>query len=147
MAGSQDFFNDIKSEVKDLGSKINKVFDEVVRGKGNESDFAIAADMFETPSAVVYEFDLPGLEKSQVAVRIRDNALVISGERLRDEDENVIYHMRERAFGEFERSFTLPSGIDEEKVKAKFELGILRVTLPKMKEEEPAYDAQEINID
>lgn len=147
MAGSQDFFNEIKSEVKDLGSKINKVFDEVVRGKGGESAFEIAADMYETPAAVIYELDLPGLEKSQVAVRIRDNALVISGERLREQDENVIYHMRERSFGDFERSFTLPSGIEEGGVKAKFEHGILRVTLPKEMEEEPAYDAQEINID
>ncbi len=147
MAGSQEFFNDIKSEVKDLGSKMNKLFDEVVRGKGTKSGLEISADMYETPSAIVYEIDIPGIDKSQVAVQIRDNALLIRGERVRDHDENVIYHVRERAFGEFERSFPLPKGIEEEAVKAKFEKGILRVTLPKEVEEEPAYDAREINID
>ena len=147
MAGSQDFFSEIKSEVKDLGSKMNKLFDEVVRGKGSASGMEVASDMFETTDSFVYEIDIPGLDKTQVAVQIRDNALVIRGERVRDHEENVIYHMRERAFGEFERSFPLPKGIEEEKVKAKFINGILRVTLPKEAEEEPDYDAREINID
>lgn len=147
MAGSQEFFNDIKSEVKDLGSKMNKLFDEVVRGRGSQSGLEISADMYETPSAIIYEIDIPGIDKSQVAVQIRDNALLIRGERVRDHDDNVIYHLRERAFGEFERSFPLPKGIEEEAVKAKFEMGILRVTLPKEAEEEPAYDAREIKID
>ena len=147
MAGSQDFFSEIKSEVKDLGSKMNKLFDEVVRGKGSASGMEVASDMYETTTSFVYEVDIPGLDKTQVAVQIRDNALVIRGERVRENEENVIYHMRERAFGEFERSFPLPKGIEEEKVKAKFINGILRVTLPKEAEEEPDYDAREINID
>ena len=147
MAGSQDFFSEIKSEVKDLGSKMNKLFDEVVRGKGDSNGIEVPSDMYETPSSFVYEVDIPGLDKTQVAVQIRDNALVVRGERVRDHDENVIYHMRERAHGEFERSFPLPKGIEENSVKAKFENGILRVTLPKEQEEEPEYDAREINID
>lgn len=147
MAGSQDFFSEIKSEVKDLGSKMNKLFDEVVRGKGTSSGLEISADMYETPSSVVYEIDIPGIDKSQVSVQIRDNALLIRGERVRDHDDNVIFHMRERAFGEFERSFPLPKGIEEDSVKAKFEKGILRVTLPKEEEEEPNYDAKDINVD
>ncbi len=147
MAGSQEFFNDIKSEVKDLGSKMNKLFDELVRGKESKSGLEIRADFYETPSALIYEIDIPGVDKSQVAVQIRDNALSIRGERIRDHDVNVIYHVRERAFGEFERTFPLPKGIEEGAVKAKFDKGILRVTLPKKMEEEPSYDTQEINID
>lgn len=130
MAGTQDFFNEIKSEVKDLGAKMNRLFDEVVRGKDGEVYLPVA-DVYENLSQFVFQLDLPGFEKSDVGIQIRDNNLVIKGSRSRAEHTNAKFHMRERSFGEFERNFSVPAGVSQENVKAKFENGVLTVTLQK----------------
>jgi HSP20 family protein len=71
--------------------------------------------------------------------------LVIQGKRKRQsETENAYYRIRERRFGGFQREFTLPEGTDPSQVKAKFNLGVLTVTIPLAG---PARDQNEVNID
>lgn len=131
MADQQkDFFTELKAEFKDIGSKVNKMFDEVVRGR-EKSSYHVSADIFETPDSMVYELDLPGVAKSDFSVQVRDNKLVVKGHRAPGYDGNVNKHLGERAFGEFIREFIVPAGVDTNNTKAKFEFGVLRITLPK----------------
>ncbi len=141
---NQDFFDDLKSSAKDFGSRVNKFFDNIVNGN-EDNEYPAAADVVELGDRVVFALDLPGFEKSDVTVQIRDNQLVIKGQRKPTYETDVTYHVRERAFGPFERSFTIPPGVEQEQVKAKFENGILRVTLPKEAIEEA--DTSSVKID
>ena len=146
MSSSQDFFQNIKSEAKDFGSRISNFFDDIVGAQDGDKMYPALADVLEMDGAVVYQIDLPGFSKSDVTVQIRDNQLVVKGQRLRDHDGNVAIHLRERPFGEFERSFSIPPGVEQEHVKAKFEDGVLYITLPKEVVAEST-NATDVNID
>jgi HSP20 family protein len=127
----KEFFSDIKNEFKEIGSKVNRMFDEFVRGREGSKGYAITADVWETREEMVFELDVPGFSKADFSVQIRDNALVVSGSRNRSTGSEISYHLRERSFGEFERTFAIPASVDQGRIKAKYENGVLRVSLPK----------------
>jgi HSP20 family protein len=127
----KEFFTEIKNEFKEIGSKVNKMFDELVRGKEGGKTYIPAVDIWETKEELVVEMDLPGCSKSDFNVQVRDNALVIKGQRIRNTDGVVNYLQRERGFGEFERTFPIPGNIDQNRIKAKYDGGVLRLTMPK----------------
>lgn len=145
MSNKQDFFQNIKSEAKDFGSRISNFFEDIVGAKEGAKMYPALADVYELENAVVYELDLPGFDKSGVSVQIRDNQLVLKGERVRDYDTSIQLHLSERPFGSFERSFSIPPGVEQEHVKAKFENGVLKITLPKEAVED--VNATEVKID
>lgn len=140
----KEFFTEVKNEFKEIGSKVNKMFDELMRGKDGGKSYVPASDVYETKEELVYELDLPGCNKSDFKVQIRDNSLVIKGQRIRQTDANVTFHQRERGFGEFERTFAIPAHIDQNRIRAKYEDGVLRVSLPK---EATEIEATTVNID
>lgn len=140
----KEFFTEVKNEFKEIGSKVNKMFDELMRGKDGGKSYMPATDVYETKEELVYELDLPGCNKSDFKVQIRDNSLVIKGQRVRQTDANVTFHQRERGFGEFERTFAIPATIDQNRIRAKYEDGVLRVSLPK---EATEVEATTVNID
>jgi HSP20 family protein len=127
----KEFFSEIKSEFKEIGSKVNRIFDDLVRGKDGGKAYVPAADVWETKDEMVFELDLPGCSKSEIKVQVRDNALVISGQRMMSTDNTGTQMHRERSFGEFERVFPIPSNVEQTGIKAKFDNGVLRVSLPK----------------
>jgi HSP20 family protein len=89
-------------------------------------------DIFENNEAVVIKAELPGVEQDAIEVRIEDTTLTIRGERKQDSEvrkEN--YHRIERYYGPFQRSFLLPQTIDQDKVHAACDKGVLTITLPK----------------
>jgi HSP20 family protein len=145
MADQQkEFFSDIKNEFKELGSKVNKLFDEMVRGKGAEASYHVVADIYETSDSVVYELDLPGVAKTDFSVQVRDNRLLVRGRRARAYDGGVKEHLTERGFGEFTREFIVPAGVDTTQTKAKLDNGVLRISLPKQVEE---IESAEVNVE
>jgi HSP20 family protein len=145
MADSQkEFFSDIKNEFKDLGTKVNKLFDELVRGKGAEASYTIAADIYETNESIVYELDLPGVAKTDFNVQVKDNRLLVRGRRARAYDGGVKQQLSERGFGEFVREFIVPAGVDTTQTKAKLDNGVLRISLPKQAEE---VETAEVNVE
>ena len=103
-----------------------------------------SVDIYETADAIVIKAELPDVDQKDIDVRIEDNTLTIKGER-RHEDEvkKENYHRIERYFGSFQRSFSLPATIDQERVLAACERGVLTVTLPKKEETKP----KQINIE
>lgn len=109
-----------------------------------EPDFPFArSGEFLSPSIDVKEMDdkfivtaeLPGLEEDDVDVSLSRNILTIKGEKkIEKEEKNENYHVSERKYGKFSRSFNLPYEIDPKDVDARFSKGILEITLPKSKD-------------
>jgi HSP20 family protein len=91
-----------------------------------------AIDLTETDKAYEVTAELPGMEQKNIDVKLANRTLIIKGEK-RDEKEETKkdYYMRERSFGSFQRSFTVPDGVDRDKVEANFKNGVLTITLPK----------------
>ena len=119
------------------------LFDRMFENVWGDSDFVTdseagrrtwlpAVDIYENDDAFVATADLPGLKKDDIDVSIEDNVLTVSGERKfeKSEDEGSFRRV-ERSYGTFRRSFTLPRGVESAKVEAKFEDGVLTLTLPK----------------
>jgi len=89
-------------------------------------------DFFETENEFVLEMDLPGFSNEDVNITVEKGILTIHGERaLESEDAQGTYHLRERSWGKFSRSFSIPHTIDSESVDASFNRGVLTVKLPK----------------
>ena len=96
---------------------------------------APAIDVAETDNSFVVTAELPGLDEKDVDVSATGDMLVIKGEKRQEKEEkNKNYYVSERSYGEFQRSFTLPTGVDRSKITAEFAKGVLTVTLPKTAE-------------
>ena len=92
-------------------------------------------DVRETDGEIVVEAELPGMDQKDVNVTLRDGVLTIKGEKKSERDEKQAdYHLTERSYGSFERSFRLADDVDDEKIKAAFDKGVLKVSMPKRPE-------------
>ena len=90
-------------------------------------------DMMETDKEFIVAVDLPGFQKKDIKINYEDNRLIIKGTREEEtKEEERDYLHRERYFGEFIRTLTLPAKIKEDKIKASFKDGVLKVTAPKV---------------
>jgi HSP20 family protein len=108
-----------------------------VPGEAPVETHAPAVDTVENENAVELIADLPGLKESEIEIKVERNVLTIRGERkapVADEKSTV---SSERPHGVFERSFTLGERLDAEKISARYEAGVLHVTLQKKPEEQP----------
>lgn len=104
-------------------------------GSTGEAFFANmpATDVSETENEIVVKAELPGFSPDQIDIRLEGNVLTLKGQVTSEEerkDEGQV-HLRERRMSSFQRSFTLPSGVDADKAEANFENGVLTLTLPK----------------
>ncbi len=131
-----------------LQERMNRMFDESYRaGRGDDwalgGAWAPAVDIYEHDGNIVVKAELPGVDPKDVDVRVENNTLTLRGERKVDNEvKQESYHRVERAYGTFTRSFTLPSVLDQEQIKAEFKDGVLKVTLPKHERAKP----KQINI-
>ncbi len=95
-------------------------------------------DIYEDAEGLRFEFEVPGLDAKDVKVSLAENTLTVSGERkLGNEDKRENYHRIERTYGAFERSFTLPTSLDTEKVRADYKNGVLSVFIPRSERSKP----------
>lgn len=94
-----------------------------------------AVDVIEKEDAYEITADLPGMDEKNIDVRLSNGNLVIHGEMKDEGDKDEKdYHLHERRYGVFERTFAVPDGVDAEKIEAAFKNGVLSVTLPKKPE-------------
>ena len=126
-------------ELQALQERIDKLFEESMRGREiAPAAWTPAVDIYETDDAIILEAELPGMNEKDIEVKIEDNVLTIRGERkFEEERKEENYYRMERFYGTFQRSFTLPSNVDTDKVKAEYKKGILKVTLPKKEQAKP----------
>lgn len=133
--GSPSHFN--------LRDQFDRMFDSMMRGwpaPWREAprldlggfDFAPRVDTAETDTAYEVTAELPGVDEKDIKIALEGSMLSISGEKKAErEEKKKDYVMTERSYGSFKRAFTLPENVDAEKIAAKFDKGVLKVTLPK----------------
>ena len=110
---------------------------------GETRIFAPDFDVKETKEGFVFSADLPGVQEKDLDVRLAQNRLTISGKReseKTEKDDN--FYTTERCYGSFTRSFTLPEGVDDNKVNAKLASGVLTITIGK----KPEAQAKKISV-
>lgn len=127
-----------------LRERMNRLFEDVfTSARGEEKDiisssWTPAVDIYEDENQLVLTAEVPGIEEKDIEIKLEDNTLSIQGERkMEKETKEENYHRIERAYGSFYRSFTLPNYIDQEKIQAEHENGILKITMPKKPELKP----------
>jgi HSP20 family protein len=129
-----------------LRSEMDRLFDSFVGGlptfpsmfgPGGSRGFALSPsmDVKETNKEIVVETELPGLDEKDISLTVQNGVLTIQGEKKLDYDEEKEnYHVMERRYGSFQRSLRLPDTVDDTKINARFDNGVLKVTLPKRPE-------------
>jgi len=123
---------------------INRLFDNFLRSGSPVEEtmatsyFAPAVDIAEQENEYVVKVELPGVAKDEVKISVESNILTIKGEKKQEKEEkNKNFHRVERSYGSFQRSFTLPSTVKNDKIDAVFNNGILTITMPKSEEAKP----------
>lgn len=123
-----------------IQERMNRLFQETMARQGGQEDieagqWSPAVDIVETGERIVLRADLPGLEQSEIEVRVDDNTLTLRGDRRAPADVRAEdYHRAERPHGPFMRSFSLPPNIDQAGIRALQRNGVLEITLPKKAE-------------
>lgn len=137
-----------------LARKMNSFVSEFDKGINVEyGNFLPKIDISEDENSIFIYAELAGIKKEDVKVSINDDNLIsIKGKKEKEfkeekegQDNKIVYLLMERSFGEFTRSFQLPDNVDRESISAKFEDGILNITLNKKEPEKPK--EQLVNID
>jgi HSP20 family protein len=121
-------------------SEFNRLVNNLLApGEGGASQrWMPPMDLVEADDHFVLKADLPGLAEDDVSIEVQDNNLTVSGERRAEHEERQRgWYRVERSFGRFSRSLTLPEGVDQEGIDARFDKGVLEVRIPKPEERKP----------
>jgi len=134
-SGWRPFNNPIWNQLQSLQAEMNNLYDRVT-GDGRRL-FGLApsfpaVNVWEETDALHVEAELPGLNLTDLEIYVTGgNQLTIKGQRKQMPLEKGVWHREERTYGEFSRVLTLPYPVDADKVDARFDNGVLRITLPK----------------
>ena len=114
-------------------------------GEYRKDNFMPSVDVSETETQFLVSVELPGMKKEEINVDLEKGRLTVSGERkFQNEEEGKNYHRLETKYGKFSRSFYLPDSIDEETIAAKYEDGILNITINKSEDKVKKTDRDRI---
>lgn len=132
-----------------LRHQMNHIFDDVfkpvVRGDSRLSmwNWNPTVDIYDNDENIVIKAELPGIDRKDIVIDVKDGVLTLKGERSFDNEiKEEKYYCRERTFGKFERVFRLPAKVDPEKISADYKDGILKIDIPKPEEQKP----KQINV-
>ena len=126
-----------------LQDRMNRLFDDTGRTWRPDEPAATttwspAVDIFETEGEIVVKAELPGMERNDIGVNLEKNVLTVKGERrFTKETKDDNYHRIERSYGTFSRAFSIPTTVDEEKIRADYKDGVLKIVLPKKEQAKP----------
>src|SRR5229473_8405128 len=131
---------------RDLGllqDRMNRLFDDAGRTWRTDEPAATTSwspsvDIFETEGEIVVKAELPGVDRKDITLHLENNVLTLKGERrFEKETKEENYHRIERSYGNFSRSFSIPATVDEEKIRADYKDGVLKIVLPKKEQSKP----------
>src|SRR5689334_1013048 len=126
-----------------LQDRMNRLFDDAGRGwRADEpsatTTWSPAVDIYETENEIMVQAELPGVDRKDITLSLENNVLTLKGERrFEKETKQENYHRIERSYGGFSRSFSIPAIVDEEKIRADYKDGILKIALPKKEQVKP----------
>lgn len=133
-----------RPDLRRMQREFDRLFGNFMPAFGPAADADQAAtwapriDVIESDDALIFEIDLPGINKEDVHVGLHDGVLTVSGERVKREIADTDNVVRiERFTGNFYRTFPVPAAIDEKKIDAGLENGVLTLRLPKAEESKP----------
>jgi HSP20 family molecular chaperone IbpA len=129
-----DLFRTIFDEMPGLGTGWGG------RMAGTDLLRAPSADVMEDQNEIRLMLELPGMRADDVEVSMENNILTISGEKKeerQEENQERRWHLSERRYGRFSRSFVLPRDVEQDRIQANFENGVLSVTIPKSEKARP----------
>jgi len=131
------------STQQDRMNRLNRLFRESYNPEGPEealttTSYAPPVDIYEDEHNITLKLDVPGIDEKDIDVRIEGNTLTVHGERkIEKEEKEENFRRVERQYGEFTRSFTLPSSVDTGQVNAHYDNGVLKITLAKKADAKP----------
>jgi len=128
---------------RDLQERMNRMFEDTGRGWRSEepsstTTWSPAVDIYETDHEILVQAELPGVDRKDISLHLEKNVLTLKGERrFEKETKQENYHRIERAYGGFSRSFAIPATVEEDKIRADYKDGILKIALPKKEQVKP----------
>jgi HSP20 family protein len=130
-----DPFRDIMT----MQDRMNRLFQDYSRGEeAIGTNFVPPVDVYEDQNGLTLKLEVPGIDEKDLDVHVENNVLTIHGERKFEKEEKEENFQRiERRYGSFTRSFTLPSTVDTDSVRADYDKGVLKVHLNKRAEAKP----------
>lgn len=133
-----DPFKEMEKEMQELTGRFSRMLSQRPSPGGGArealmvADWAPTVDISENETEYLVKAEIPEVDKKDVKVMVQDGLLTIQGERKQEKEEKgKRFHRVERSYGTFLRTFDIPDGVDEEKLKAEFKEGMLLVHLPK----------------
>lgn len=124
-----------------LRNAMDRLFDSAFVGPNiawQSEALNMAVDVIENADNFVVKASVPGINPDDLEITLNNNVLTIKGEVKEEKDvEEARYHLRERRYGSFTRSFTIPSNVKAEEIQANYNQGVLSLTLPKAEEAKP----------
>jgi len=139
-------FPSIARSLEDLRESTNEMIRTTLAGlpEFTVTDWFPAVNVSESKDEFTLTAEIPGLTSKDVSVDCFDGVLTIKGEKVQEEtkkEDDRTYHVWERRFGSFQRSFPFPGGIDESKIAAEFKDGVLTVHVPKAEDAKAKHHA------
>lgn len=122
---------------------MNRLLDDFFAPTLNNDQLSVqnwnpSADVYEEGDHYVVKAELPGVDKKNIHVDVQENVLILKGERSNgNEVKEENFYRKEIAYGTFERSFALPDGVDADKIKADYNDGVIKITIPKPETMQP----------
>jgi len=131
-------------EMSDLRHRVNRMFSDMRYPASLENQEPMqwnwnpVVDIFDNDESIVIKAELPGVEKKDIHIDVKDRLLILKGERSTEKEvKEEKYYRRERSFGSFQRSFTLPVDVDVDKIAATYADGLLNIEIPKPETQKP----------
>ena len=124
-------------ELENVSGRVNRLFDVPLRGNGDSRlAWTPAVNDEETSDELRLTAELPGMNIEDVEIEVENNVLTLRGEKqeIKDENDDRRFHLWERRYGSFKRSFTLPRTVKTDEISAQFKDGILNIEMPKAPE-------------
>ncbi len=131
-------------EMMQLQNAVDRLFESELAStlplwRQSATAWMLPLDVIETEDEFIVKASLPGIDPDELDISLTDNVLTIKGEIKVEEAEDVRYHLRERRFGMFQRSISLPVPVNADKVEAVYEHGVLTLHIPKAEEVKPKH--------
>lgn len=139
-----NFNIDIEAQFEKFGREVKSFFDKVTAENECISPFYPSADIVEDDANVTIILDLPGMDKGDIQISLKESVLTVRGERLITYSSDAKVRRQERAGGSFSRSFPVPDDVSSADIKARFRDGVLSIELPRS---EVLRNAENIPID